>query len=121
MARRCGPAQLRGVAWNGAGGSLIFSQSRQVIFSRTCWITFPVGGGQARLQGNVRPPTHRRELGTAHQFAWSSVRLAAIEGNHSSIPHGIRNDLSQQGLARHEIKGEEQVKPLLSLIFWVST
>ena len=40
MARRCGPAQPRGVTWNGAGGSLIFSQSRHVIFSRTCWITF---------------------------------------------------------------------------------
>jgi len=25
----------RGVAWNGAGGWLIFSQSRQVNFSRT--------------------------------------------------------------------------------------
>ena len=28
------------MTWNGAGGWLIFSQSRQVNFSRTCWITF---------------------------------------------------------------------------------
>ena len=40
VARRFGPAQPRGVGWNGAGGWEIFSQSRQVNFSRTVWITF---------------------------------------------------------------------------------
>jgi hypothetical protein len=40
MASRLGPAQPRGVAWNGAGAWLIFSQSRQVNFSRTVWTTF---------------------------------------------------------------------------------
>src|SRR5665811_964914 len=40
MARRLGPAQPLGITWNGAGAWLIFSQSRQVNFSRTCWITF---------------------------------------------------------------------------------
>ena len=40
IARRFGPAQPRGVAWNGAGGWEIFSQWRQVNFSRTVWITF---------------------------------------------------------------------------------
>ena len=39
-----GPAQPRGVGWNGAGGWLIFSQCRQVNFSRTVWITFHVRG-----------------------------------------------------------------------------
>src|SRR5260370_38255109 len=28
------------MAWNGAGGWVIFSQDRQVNFSRTVWITF---------------------------------------------------------------------------------
>ena len=28
------------MTWNGAGAWLIFSQSRQLNFSRTCWITF---------------------------------------------------------------------------------
>ncbi len=37
---RFGPAQPLGVTWKGAGGSEIFSQSRQVIFSRTWQITF---------------------------------------------------------------------------------
>ena len=40
VASRFGPAQPRGVAWNGAGGCEIRSQSRHVNFSRTVWITF---------------------------------------------------------------------------------
>jgi hypothetical protein len=40
VASRFGPAQPRGVGWKGAGGWLIRSQSRQVNFSRTVWITF---------------------------------------------------------------------------------
>ena len=43
-ASRLGPAQPRGVGWKGAGGWLIFSQSRQVNFSRTVWITFHCRG-----------------------------------------------------------------------------
>ena len=35
VASSVGPMRPRGVAWNGAGGWLIFSQSRQVNFSRT--------------------------------------------------------------------------------------
>ena len=40
IASRFGPAQPRGVAWNGAGGWVIVSQSRHENFSRTVWITF---------------------------------------------------------------------------------
>src|SRR4029079_18889106 len=32
VASNCGPMKPRGVAWNGAGGWLIFSQSRQELF-----------------------------------------------------------------------------------------
>jgi len=39
VASNCGPMKPRGVAWNGAGGWLIFSQSRQVNFSRTVSMT----------------------------------------------------------------------------------
>ncbi|MGY4473646.1 hypothetical protein ACVILL_001060 [Bradyrhizobium sp. USDA 3364] len=35
VASNCRPMKPRGVVWNGAGGWLIFSQSRQVNFSRT--------------------------------------------------------------------------------------
>ena len=40
MARKLGPAQPRGTTWNGAGGWVIVSQSRQATFSRTVWMTF---------------------------------------------------------------------------------
>src|SRR5205085_6828060 len=40
IARRLGPAQPLAITWKGAGAWLIFSQSRQLNFSRTCWITF---------------------------------------------------------------------------------
>ncbi len=39
VASNCAPMKPRGVAWNGAGGWLIFSQSRQVNFSRTVSMT----------------------------------------------------------------------------------
>ena len=40
IASRLGPAHPLATAWNGAGGWLIFSQSRQLNFSRTVSITF---------------------------------------------------------------------------------
>src|SRR5258705_5326548 len=40
IANRLALAKPRAMTWNGAGAWLIFSQSRQVNFSRTCWITF---------------------------------------------------------------------------------
>src|SRR6476660_7099931 len=39
IARRLGPAKPRAIAWNGAGGWAIFSQLRQLNFSRTCSVT----------------------------------------------------------------------------------
>ena len=60
MASRFGPAQPRGVTWNGAGGSLIFSQSRHVIFSRTCWITFHWRGITSSVSVTVSPSLRSR-------------------------------------------------------------
>ena len=53
MASRFGPAQPRGTVWNGAGACEIFSQLRQVNFSRTVWITFHRRGIACRA-GAVR-------------------------------------------------------------------
>lgn len=39
VANNCGPMKPRGVAWNGDGGGLIFSQSRHVNFSCTVSMT----------------------------------------------------------------------------------
>src|SRR6266508_3823808 len=44
MASRLGPAKPRGVTSKGAGGWVIFSQSRHENFSRTVWITFHCRG-----------------------------------------------------------------------------
>ena len=38
--QEAGPAQPRGTTWNGAGGWVIFSQSRHANFSRAVWTTF---------------------------------------------------------------------------------
>ena len=70
MANRLGPAQPRGVGWNGAGGWLIFSQSRQVNFSRTVWITFHWRGITSSVSVTSSPifesfcePQHSQALG----------------------------------------------------------
>jgi hypothetical protein len=55
MAIRLGPAQPRGMAWNGAGGWLILSQSRQVNFSRTVWITVHCRGMTSSLSVTSSP------------------------------------------------------------------
>ena len=60
MASRLGPTQPRGVTWNGAGGSLIRSQSRHVIFSRTCWMTFHWRGITSSVSVTVSPSLRRR-------------------------------------------------------------
>jgi hypothetical protein len=44
IASRLGPAHPLATTWNGAGGGLIFSQSRQLNFSRTVSITFHCRG-----------------------------------------------------------------------------
>jgi hypothetical protein len=38
--QQAGTGPALAITWNGAGAWLIFSQSRQVNFSQTCWITF---------------------------------------------------------------------------------
>jgi hypothetical protein len=38
--QQAGSGPALAITWNGAGAWLIFSQSRQENFSRTCWITF---------------------------------------------------------------------------------
>ena len=48
------------MTWNGAGGWLIFSQSRQVNFSRTCWITFHWRGITSSVSVIVSPSLRSR-------------------------------------------------------------
>ena len=70
-----GPAQPRGVGWNGAGGWLIFSQARQVNFSRTVWITFHWRGITSSVSVTSSPifdsfsePQHAQNVGGGTTF-----------------------------------------------------
>src|SRR5947207_13883761 len=61
MARRLGPAQPLAITWNGAGAWLIFLQSRQVNFSRTCWTTFQDFGITSSVSVMSSPSLDSRE------------------------------------------------------------
>ena len=66
------------MTWNGAGGSLIFSQSRHVIFSRTCWITFHWRGITSSVSVIVSPSLRSRVPPQQSQVgrAWHDDALA---------------------------------------------
>ena len=55
IASKLGPAQPRGVGWNGAGGWEMRSQSRQVNFSLTVWITFQLRGTTSSVSVTSSP------------------------------------------------------------------
>lgn len=66
------PDKPRGVAWNGAGGWAIVSQSRQVNFSRTVSITFHWRGSTSSVSvisspnfDSLLPPLHGQLVGAS--------------------------------------------------------
>jgi hypothetical protein len=82
------------MTWNGAGAWLIFSQSRQVNFSRTCWITF-----------------HRRGI-TSSVSLMSSPSLrrcaaAALAGGRRRFDHPLARQMLGEGLMRRPPAGED--------------
>src|SRR2546421_12296588 len=77
MASRLGPAQPLATAWNGAGAWLIFSQSRQVNFSRTVSTTFHWRGTDSSVRVTSSPslrkrlpPQHSHAVGGALTTPW---------------------------------------------------
>ena len=60
LASRFGPAKPRGIGWDGAGVSVTASQSRHVIFSRTCSTTFQRRGSHSSVRDTVSPSLRRR-------------------------------------------------------------
>src|ERR1700709_2883263 len=68
MANRLGPAHPRGITWNGAGAWLIFSQSRQVNFSRTVSTTFHWRGTDSSVRV-TSSPSLRKRLPPQHSHA----------------------------------------------------
>src|SRR3546814_1727097 len=59
---KLGPAQPRGTTWNGDGGCVICSQSRQENFSRTVWMTFHWRGTTSSVSVTSRSEEHTSEL-----------------------------------------------------------
>ena len=49
------------MTWKGAGAWLIFSQSRQENFSRTCWITFQDFGMTSSVSVTSSPSLDSRD------------------------------------------------------------
>jgi hypothetical protein len=99
MASRLAPAQPRGVTWNGAGAWLIVSQSRQVNFSRTVWITFHCRG--ITLAEPVRA-TAAADLGRRHDHALARQMLR--EGLARRPP--AREGLDPRGLGGRLLGGQ---------------
>ena len=71
-----------GTAWNGAGAWESFSQSRQVNFSRTVWITFQRRGITSSVSVTSSPtfdrcfdPQHVHEVGEGHHHALARQML----------------------------------------------
>src|SRR5271167_4419838 len=82
------------MTWNGAGAWLIFSQSRQVNFSRTCWITFHCRGITSSVSVMSSPNLRRRALPQHRQTA----------GPGSNDP--LARQMLGEGLARRTLAGK---------------
>ena len=97
VASRLGPAQPRGVGWNGAGGWLIFSQSRHVNFSRTVWITF-----------------HWRGMTSSVSVTSSPILESFCEPQHAQASGGVTTTRSRGRCAGNGLRPNRRrrVKPL---------
>jgi hypothetical protein len=108
---------------DGAGAWLIFSQSRQVNFSRTCWITFHCRGmtssvsvmsspnlrsrGLPQHKHCVGPGSTTRSRGRCSGKGWRAGALAG-KGQHIGGPgHGpLGRDLVLGGRTLELLKGQ---------------
>lgn len=87
VASNCGPMKPRGVAWNGAGGWLIFSQSRQVNFSRTVSISLKRRGISSSVSVTSSPSFDSRDPPQQAQVAGDSM---TTRSRSMSSGHGLR-------------------------------
>ena len=87
VASNCGPMKPRGVAWNGAGGWLIFSQSRQVNFSRTVSISLNRRGISSSVSVTSSPSFARRDPPQHAQLVGASM---TTRSRSMSSGHGLR-------------------------------
>ena len=87
VASNCGPMKPRGVAWNGAGGWLIFSQSRQVNFSRTVSISLKRRGISSSVLVTSSPIFASRDPPQQAQLVGASM---TTRSRSMSSGHGLR-------------------------------
>ena len=81
------------MAWNGAGGWVIFSHDRQVNFSRTVWITFHCRGTTSSVSVIVFA-----ELG--------QLAAAARAGRRAGDHHALARQMRRKGRAHRLLAGE---------------
>src|SRR3546814_11749345 len=72
---KLGPAQPRGTTWNGDGGCVICSQSRQENFSRTVWMTFHWRGTTSSVSVTSRSEERRVGKGVSVRVDLGGRRL----------------------------------------------
>jgi hypothetical protein len=86
--------ELWASTWKGAGAWPILSQSRQVNFSRRCWITFPCRGMTSGSHGGPGVQHGRLDLvGAEHDPAFDllkdiALHLVAAQGHRLGLRQG---------------------------------
>lgn len=106
MARKLGPAQPRGVTWNGAGGCVIFSKFRQANFSRTVWITFHESGITSSFSVTSWTGDCCRRLGTITAWRRPRVRAGVIRERLPDRLLALERDDGGRRLRRSSFSGE---------------
>jgi len=99
IASRLGPAQPWASTWNDAGAWLNFSQSWQVNFSRTRWITFHCRGDHLQRLGDVLAQLGRKPRAAA----------AKVTGR-SRLDHPLARQMPRGRLARRTTAGPDRRK-----------
>ena len=105
MASRLGPAKPRGIGCEGAGGSVIDSQSRQVNFSRTCSTIFQRRGSHSSVFVTSSPSLRRRTPPHLPQVqgAGSTTRSTGRLSGSLRGPRGARARFSFAAVGRRDL------------------
>ena len=119
MASRDGPAQPRGMAWNGAGGWAMASQSRQENFSRTVSTTFHWRGMTSSVRVTSSPSFLSRappQQGQALGGPITTRSRGKCSGNTAFSRGRDRGEAGNSGLARALFSADHQALRLDGLV-----
>src|SRR5438105_3709173 len=112
MASRLGPARPRAIGCDGAGGSVMPSQSRQENFSRTCSTTFQRRG--SRSGDSVTVSESLRRFGRPHlpQALFLGLGLLKIEDGELELFDDVLAALRRLPELFSPQLGEHEFQPL---------